>query len=158
MSTLTQRKLKELVSYDRETGVFTSLRNNLPIGHNHKGYLAINIEGKPQLAHRLAFLWEYGEFPPEMVDHIDGNRTNNKLVNLRACTNQQNQRNRGLSKSNRSGFKGVSWDKQLGKWRVKLTINRRTIHFGSFSCLELASLVASEAQDKYFKEFNYKGK
>ena len=109
--------LKLYVSYNPETGVFTKLRkthardNQKPVGSvlgrtRKRGYTVFNLLGKRYYAHRLAWLYMTGEFPPEDTDHIDGNRTNNKWGNLRIASRSQNIHNRTVVKS-KTGFVGV---------------------------------------------------
>ena len=107
---ITQARLKELLTYDPETGYFT--RNVNVKGANAgeragtitaKGYIAIGIDRKHYLAHRLAFLYMTGEWPKELVDHKDTIKINNKWENLREATNSQNKRNVGARKTNKSG-------------------------------------------------------
>lgn len=112
---LTQTRLKELLTYDPETGYFT---RNINIqgfyageragGITSKGYIAIGVDRKIYLAHRLAFLYMTGEWPKELVDHKDEVKTNNKWENLREATNQENKRNVGARKNSKTGVKGVS--------------------------------------------------
>jgi hypothetical protein len=158
MAELTQATLKESLRYEPKTGVFYSLVSGKLSGYvDIQGYVIIQINYNKYKAHRLVFLWENGEFPPKMVDHIDGNRANNKLSNLRYCDNQQNQRNRKRSSDNTSGHKGVSWDNSKGRWRVTIRLDNSRKHLGYYKDLEQAAKVACKAQAKHFKEFNYTG-
>jgi hypothetical protein len=116
------------------------------------GYIYIKINNKLYLAHRLIFLMHHG-FLPKCIDHIDGNKTNNKIENLREATNQENQYNRKLSKNNKSGIKGISWNKLVKKWQIYLSINGKNISFGFFDDLELAELIINEAREKYHGKF-----
>jgi len=88
---------------------------------------------------------------PLEVDHIDADRHNNQIENLRAATSAQNQRNKPLQRNNTSGHKNVRWAN--GKWAVELKINGKAKYFGRFEDLELAALMASEVRDKYHGEF-----
>ena len=92
----------------------------------------------------------HGYIPAE-VDHIDTDRHNNRIENLRAATPAQNQRNKPIQRNNTSGHKNIRH--KNGKWVVELKINGKAKYFGRFEDLELAALVASEARDKYHGEF-----
>lgn len=159
MSELTQARLKELLHYCPETGRFTWLKprgvakGSSPGAMNGNGYIQIKIDYRRYMAHRLAWLYIYGEFPSDMLDHINRIKTDNRLENLRLATNSENQQNAGLSKGNTSGAKGVSWHKVSGCWRVQIRAGGKKKHIGSFKDFELAELVASEARELYCGEF-----
>lgn len=116
------------------------------------GYKKVGISGKVYLIHRLIYMWHYGD-SPEYVDHINGNRLDNRIENLRAATKSQNCQNQKTPVNNTSGIKNVSWNKRKKKWCVALKANLKDIHIGYFDDIELADLVAQEARDKYHKEF-----
>jgi len=98
------------------------------------GYAQTSYKYKLILMHRLLF--------PELhqIDHIDGNRLDNRKQNIRECNESQNQANRGKTRLNTSGFKGVSWSNKSGKWCVKIGFRGNKIHLGLFSCLKQAAL------------------
>ena len=116
------------------------------------GYIRVILCGKLYRAHRIIFLMHYG-YLPKIIDHIDGNPSNNLIENLREATDSQNQHNRKINVNNISQTKGISWEKSTKKWRVDLGINGKRKHFGRFFDLELAELVAIEARNKYHKQF-----
>lgn len=116
------------------------------------GYRRIGLNKKPYLAHRLIFMMHHG-YLPKVVDHIDGNRQNNCIENLREATQSQNSHNQKLSIKNTSGYKNVRWNARKRKWFVNIRLNYKDIHIGYFKDIELADLVAQEARDKYHKEF-----
>ena len=121
------------------------------------GYHKIHICKKFFKTHRVVFLYHYG-YMPKFVDHIDGNRLNNKIENLRAATASQNCMNQKISTRNTSGVKGVMWHKRDKKWFVQLRVNSKCHSFGYFEDKELAELVAIEATNKLHKDFSaYKG-
>ena len=97
--------------------------------------------------------------PKLQVDHIRGrgSELDNRLCNLRICTNAENNRNKALSKSNTSGHKGVSFSKRNNKWEANIKVDYKKIFLGYFDTIEEAVKVRKEAEDKYFKEFNYRG-
>lgn len=119
---------------------------------HHTGYTQIAFEGKLYNAHRLMFLL-YNGWLPKVLDHIDGDRSNNKIENLRPATWSQNLQNMKLRPTNKSGCKNVSWSNAKRKWVVQLSINGRQTNLGRFDDLELADLVATEARDKYHGAF-----
>ena len=130
--------------------VFTNPR--APIGakagsfnkHNQRWYVRVNKIR--YLEHRLIFLWHNGWLPKE-VDHIDANRLNNKIENLRMATKSQNQQNKPIQINNTSGAKNVRY--KDGKWQVDIKVNRKPIYIGRFADLELAKIVATMAREKY---------
>lgn len=122
---LTQEELKKYLHYEPSTGVFTWLsptsfrvKVNQVAGWDTHGHVGIRILGKAMLAHRLAWLYQTGEWPSAQIDHINGNRKDNKFSNLRLATNSENNINKSLTKRNKSGYKGVSWVKAKQKWRA----------------------------------------
>ena len=127
---LTQERLKELFGYCPDTGVFywTVSCNRLKPGDkagsvSSRGYVLIKISGKYYRAHRLAWLYVYGEFPKNEIDHKDGDKTNNRIDNLRECTHAQNHQNRVSMPKSSSKYTGVSWYKNSKKWRAKIVTN-----------------------------------
>jgi hypothetical protein len=116
-----------------------------------KGYKRIRLNGKKILNHRIIFMIHHG-YLPEMLDHINLNRLDNRIENLREANRIQNGQNRIL-KNNTSGYKNVYWHNQTKKWCVRITSNKKDINCGLFNDLDLAGLVASEARNKYHGEF-----
>ena len=154
---ITQNRLLELFIY--QDGQLIWKINKPPakigtvIGSNHNdGYLHSRIDRRIYLLHRLIFLYHKG-FLPEFIDHIDGNRRNNKIGNLREATRSQNISNSKLKNNNTSGFKGVSWNKSVNKWVAGIRFNRKKIHLGCFHNKQDAYAVYCEAAKKYFGEF-----
>lgn len=119
---------------------------------NKSGYRQIRISNKVYLEHRLIYTMIYGNCP-KFLDHINGNKSDNRIENLRPCTTTQNQQNKKLSKVNKSGYKGVCWRKEKKVWRVAIRANGKRIEIGSFKDLELAGLVADMAREKYHGNF-----
>ena len=115
------------------------------------GYRLICLNGKSVLSSRLHYYIQHG-WLPEFVDHIDRDRSNDLLNNLRAVTRAQNSRNRTKSKGTTSIYKGVTL-RQDGKWRCRLTINSKVINLGSFATEREAAIVYNEAAKKYHGEF-----
>lgn len=155
---LTQDKLKELLHYDPETGIFrwrVSCTNSTKpwsiAGYIAKnGYVHMSVFNKRFLAHRIAWLYMTGELPEEHIDHIDGNPSNNSWKNLRAATHKQNCENFKLFKSNSSGFRGVSFTKQTNRWRGVVKNNYKYIHVGYFDTAEEAAKAAAAKRAELF--------
>ena len=117
---------------------------------NGEGYMLMEALGKNYKVHRVIFAILKGYFPEE-IDHVNGNRLDNRIENLRACTHLQNSYNLAQRKGV-SGVQGVS--KCGDKWRVRLGSGGRRLSLGLYEDLELAQLVVEEARDKYHKEYN----
>lgn len=115
--------------------------------------VSVNLGGSIHKAHRLAWLLFYGSWPEGAVDHIDGNPCNNAIANLRLATNQQNQFNRGPSRNNTSGYKGVCWDKPRGLWRAQIVVDRKSVFLGHYDAPEQAAAAYAEGARRYAKEF-----
>lgn len=114
------------------------------------GYLAVNLERKPQLVHRLIFLMHHGYLPP-CTDHIDGNRLNNKIENLRPATRTENNRNIGVQKNNKLGVKGVT--AHQGGFRARICVDRKTIELGSYKKINEAKNAYDNAARLHHGEF-----
>lgn len=102
------------------------------------GYKAIGLLGRIYLAHRIAWLIEYGEWPPSPLDHRDGQRSMNASSNLRPASYLENGQNRKASKNNKSGMTGVSLHGASGKWRARIMFNFKPIHLGLHDTKEAA--------------------
>jgi HNH endonuclease len=123
------------------------------------GYIMITIDGKSYSAAKLAWLLVYGEWPGEL-DHINRVRNDNRIVNLRKATRQQNSGNHGLSKNSTTGVKGVCFNKRQDargapSWQAHITPSGKRIHLGYFWTLEEAAVAYANAAEKYFGEFAY---
>ncbi len=153
---LTQEELKRLFDYDPTTGIFawaiskgTAKKGSVAgsiSNQRGKRYITITISGKSYYAHRLAWLYVYGEFPNEDTDHIDGNGLNNKIINIRSATTSENCRNRRVPLNNKSGIIGVSWEKLVSKWRADITINGKKTCLGFFDELDDAAKIRKSAE------------
>lgn len=158
---MTREELTLRLDYDPDTGIFTQRTlapqvNNTKVGGvagclNPKGYRTIKVAGKGYRAHRLAWLWSTGSFPPSdmVIDHINGDRDDNRLCNLRLATHAENR----LNSKPRKGVKGVHWAEDRKKWRVIVNIGGKNRYFGQYEDFELAELVAREVREKYHGEF-----
>lgn len=151
---LTQSRLKELLSYDPETGLFTRLSTmtrhkvgSISGSPQNKGYVQIMIDTRNYLAHRLAWLYVYGEFPKGQIDHINRIKTDNRIINLRDVDNSINQLNNGIRKHNSSGVTGVMKDTRSNKWVVQLIFDNKRHYLGSYKTIDEAKL-ARETKEK----------
>lgn len=151
---ITQERLKELLHYDPASGLFTWKvhRNNRVTvgsvcGKNSNTYIRISINRQFYMAHRLAFLYMEGAFPPWHVDHINHNETDNRWCNLRKVSPSENARNRRKCSRNTSGVTGVHW--KQGKWCVRIFTGGRHIHIGWSNNLQKAAEMRRHAEEKY---------
>ena len=154
---LTQERLKKVLNYDPETGIFTwrkrlspSVRVGAVAGRvSNKGYIQIGIDLKRITAHRLAWLYVHGQFPPNFIDHINHKKTDNRISNLRLVTNSINAKNLPRRKDNTSGFTGVYWLASSGKWMSLIDADGRRVYLGIFKKIEDAANARKEAEEKY---------
>lgn len=157
---ITQDYLKSILEYDPETGLFKWIKARPKIkvgdiagGLDDAGYIRINIDGLKYRAHRLAIFYMTGEWPPDHTDHKDLNRANNKWDNIRVATRTENFGNQTKYKSNKSGIKGVCWDRDANKWLAQIQINNKKIKLGRYSNIDDAAEAYKDAAEKYFKEY-----
>ena len=116
------------------------------------GYVSVEIDGKSHQAHRLVWIYHFGLIDG-LIDHIDGNRSNNRLENLRQCDRHQNAHNRRICRRNKTGVKGVRVRPDNGKYEARINALNKRIVLGSFDDLEFAELVISMAREKYHGVF-----
>lgn len=153
--------LHTYLKYNPDTGKFIwidrpKFANNVKIGMeagslNFKGYRVQGIKGNKYYQHRLAWLYVYGNFPGNEIDHINGIRDDNRICNLREVTSSQNNWNRSVSKYNKFGYKGVSWHK--GKFRARIILLKQELHLGTFNTAEEAARAYDERAKELFGEF-----
>lgn len=160
--TLTAERLREVLSYNPETGAFTNRVTRSPraikgsvAGCTRKsdGYIKISIDRKDYRAHILAYLYMTGEWPVDQIDHVNRDRVDNRWENLRDATNSQNQANAGIRRDNTSGAKGVYWDRAREKWAVQINVKGTHIYLGRFTDVEDAAAAYAVAADRYFGEY-----
>jgi hypothetical protein len=157
---VTLERVKELLSYDPITGIWTWLvrKGKAQIGSvagclDGDGYVQIQIDYVQYKAHNLAFLWMTGRWPRLGCDHRDLQKTNNKWNNLREATGSQNVANQAITIKNTSGFKGVSFDKKNQKWRASVTVKGKFFCLGRFTDPEVAYASYCKAVKSAFGEF-----
>jgi hypothetical protein len=163
---LTQSYLKTRVTYDPETGVFLwcngygGVTAGHPAGRKTTGlkdgspYWRVTIDSREYKAHRLAWFYMTGEWPPNQVDHINGDPRDNRWANLRLATQTQNKRNSRIYKSNKSGVKGVSWDMANQKWVAVIQVNGKQVYLGRFADIRDAARAYRTAAEHYFGGFS----
>lgn len=154
-------QFSEYFSYDRDTGVIrwkkSTGRRGKPgdIAGNieSKGYRRISFFGKSYGGHRIAILLATGEWPSQEVDHINGDRADNRLCNLREANRTVNGRNiHGPMAHNTSGFLGVYFHKKNRRWAAQIKVNKKSIHLGQFGTAEEAHACYLEAKRKLHPE------
>lgn len=153
-SNLTAERLRELLSYNPETGAFIwSVKPSTAIcagdvaGHKHStGRVYISIGNKNYLAHRLAWLHTFGEWPANNLDHINGITTDNRITNLRECNQSENLQNTIAHKDNKLGLLGVTYVKKGNNFNARIMTKGKRIQIGTFPTAELAHAAYVEAK------------
>lgn len=155
----TPYQLRSLLHYEPETGCFfwknrpLSMFENSRIGnawnsrfcgkeafsikHNH-GYLMGVVNYKKLLAHRVAWVIHFGFWPKEQIDHINGIKTDNRIVNLREATHGENLRNSKSKAKGNLGLKGITFDKSKGLWQAVIMKDKKSYFLGRFVTPEMA--------------------
>lgn len=151
---ITQSRLQELFDYCDGQLVRKIKCGRMPVGSiagykAQNGYVIVRVDNEYHLAHRLVFLMHKGVLPPN-IDHINRNPSDNRIENLREATLTQNQGNRKQDHRNKSGFRGVVWNKRLSKWQSQIGINGRSKYLGLFDTAEEAYKRYCEIADKHF--------
>ncbi len=173
---ITAELVRQLLDYDLETGIlrwkmrtpdmFAETAQRTAI-HNcnawnaknagkqivclAQGYIKFAIFENGFLAHRVIWLWMTGEWPPDDIDHKNGNRSDNRWYNLRLATRSENNENRNGKGKGRSGFIGVLWDEHLKKYRARINKNGKSIYLGCFINPEDASRAYKIAKRGFHK-------
>lgn len=144
MEKLTQAKLKEVLRYDADTGEFTrvTFSGNRCAGSarlgpitqkpDERGYIRIRVYGKKYRAHRLAWLYVHGCFPEQGLDHINGDKLDNRIANLREADQMQNSQNRKPMEGTSSKLLGVTRYRGANKWRAQIMVSGKKIALGYF--------------------------
>ena len=153
---ITQDRIRELFDYNSDTGLFIrkiQSASRTKVGEkagsvNSNGYIVMKVDGKAYKAHRLAWLWWHGEWPKDQVDHINGNKQDNRISNLRVVSNTENCQNVIKARKHSSlGKLGVKFDARPGRvkrYDARITVNGTRLHLGTFHTLD-------EAYDAYLK-------
>jgi hypothetical protein len=158
---LTQERLKEVLHYNKYVGVFTwrDKTNRRTYGKTAgavkpgSGYIVIGIGKETYPAHHLVWLWHHGRLPHDQIDHIDGDRSNNLLSNLREVTQAQNSMNMKRNSSNTSGVKGVFFCKSSKRWWAVIKSHDKYVFRKSFKSLHDAEQSVRAAREALHGEF-----
>jgi len=153
---LTKEYLDEIFTYDGKSGklfwkIRKSIRNTVgqEVGKlSDTGYKVVSIDYCRYRVHRIIWFMNYGKWPNE-IDHINHNRTDNRLENLRDVGRKINGKNQSLSKNNKSGYSGVYWSKREQKWKVEIKVDFKKICLGTFKNLKDAVTVRKQAEIDY---------
>lgn len=160
MSDLTAARLRAVLSYDPATGIFTRRQTTCPrlkpgcaAGTTTVyGYVRVQVDGHIYPAHHLAWLHVHGEWPVGILDHANGERSDNRIANLRPATISQNKANSKLRQDNQSGFKGA-YLAPNGRWRAQIRCNGKLRSLGRFPTAEQAHAAYAKAAADLFGEF-----
>jgi hypothetical protein len=150
-SKLTQNDLQNTFEY-RDGHLFwktTGKKAGWTESHN---YDFVGFKGSQYKKHRLIFLFHHGHLP-KYVDHIDNNRQNNRIENLREATASQNSWNQRKRVTNTSGIKGVGWNKKANAWGARCMINYKSHFLGRFKCIEDAENAIKLFRQQHHGEF-----
>lgn len=140
--------LKSKVYFDMFLGRFIWIqgrnKGRFAGGYDKEGYWMIKLNDKYWFAHRLAWLYVYGKLPDTILDHINKNKSDNRIENLRECSLRQNRYNSKLNKNNTSGYRGIHFSKKAKKWKAAIHKGNKYILVGYFTTLEEAVLKYNE--------------
>lgn len=153
--------LWRLFDYDKATGLLSWKSPNSPavrVGQragtlHSSGYLRVNVHGSGFSVHRLVWCMHTGEWPVEQIDHINGNKADNRVENLRLASAAQQVFNRPKTWKNASGVKGVAPCSKTKNWRAYIVVNGKQVYLGGYRTVEAAAAARVEAEKKYQGEF-----
>lgn len=157
-----EKKLKYFLSYDPETGVFkwaNSPNYNIKSGDTArnitvKGYARIRLNKKHFFLHRVAWFFYYGSWPDCLIDHINGDRADNRISNLREASFSENARSKGIQKNNKTGYKGISKVKGCySRFSARIVLPSGLKYIGSYKSEEEAHAAYIAEAQKHFGEF-----
>jgi HNH endonuclease/AP2 domain len=159
---VTLQRVQQLLQYFPETGDLmwrVSRRGrgcgagNIAGGVNKNGYRYVGIDGHLYFSHRIVWLIVHGEWPIPEIDHINGNKTDNRIGNLRVVTRSQNLSNRPKPRNNTSGVKGVCLHKPTGKWLARINARGISQHLGLFANIDDAAIAYKNAAFQLHGEY-----
>ena len=137
-SRLSAERLREVIHYEPTTGVFTWIKpttRSVKVGDvagSPDRYVGIVIDGRRHYGHRLAWLYVHGQLPLGPIDHVNGNGLDNRIENIRPCTDSENQQNRAANRTNKTGLIGISWHNRDSRWHAQIGMNGKTYSLGFF--------------------------
>lgn len=150
---ITQKRLKELLHYDTTTGVFTwrvdhprAAKGSVAGAKDFYGYVVIRLDTVLYKAHRLAWLYKHGEWPSKNIDHINQDKSDNRLENLRLADQSVNMHNTKVRSTNKSGVTGVSWRADRNKWNARIKVGYKNFNLGLFDKMEDAVAARKKAE------------
>lgn len=154
---ITQDEIKKQLSYDPDTGDITrrtSTAKCVKVGDiagwvENTGYRRIMVSGVTLQAHRIVWIYMTGSWPVDQIDHINGDRSDNRFSNLREVNNSDNSKNQKVRVDNESGIAGVRFRKDCGKWQARVSVNGNRVSLGHFDDIKSAELARLEANIKY---------
>lgn len=169
MKEITSRYLKECLSYYPDTGefywrtrprshfktkrgwrCFNSQKSGMLAGNlNSQGYVQIYLNGRLHQAHRLAWVYMYGDWPSKGIDHINQIRDDNRINNLRDAAQSENVKNAAMRVDNTSGHTGVYWNKEMKKWKASIASEGKQHHIGYFNEIEDAIIARKKAETRF---------
>jgi len=155
MSSRSVSEISTHLEYDSETGSFRwkasgrGRKQGWFFGSPSHGYMAIYVCGKKYGAHQLAWAITYGSFSQRDIDHVNHNKTDNRICNLREVTRKVNRRNSSRSANNTSGFTGIHWAKKEKRWIAQIRVDGKKLHVGCFKHLEDAVNARSQANVRH---------
>lgn len=157
--TLTQDRLKELFTYNPETGLLT---RQVKVKHfvagtvvgsaGRRGYLHCSVDNRLYKVHRLIWLFVYGEWPKGQIDHINHNTADNRICNLRDVSCAQNHQNRSRNTKSASGYLGVTWHVRDKRWLAHIQVDGKSHHLGSFKDVNEAIAARLRAEHTFHPE------
>ena len=158
---ITQQRLHELFEYREDGNLIWKMniqsmarKGNVAGSTDYHGYTRISIDCKKYLLHRLIFLYHKGYLTHGLqIDHIDGNQRNNRIDNLREVTGSQNMYNSKIRSNNKSGVKGVYWNKATRKWYPQIKVNGKYVLRGYYDTIEEAAAAIEKARNEYHGEY-----
>lgn len=156
---ISKEYLISLINYNHDTGEFRWIKTgkgrrlNGIAGTKSHGYILITINGTRYPAHRLAWLYVHGSHPKDCIDHINGNRSDNRISNLRQATNMQNHWNTKLRSTNTSGVKGVNFHKKAQKWCAEVWTDGKKNYLGLYEDIEEARRIVENFRKESHGEF-----
>lgn len=153
--------LKATVTYDPDTGFFAwrhdigrRFKAGARCGHRHSnGYIIIRLRRRGYTAARLAWMYVNGTWPAGEVDHINGDKSDNRISNLRVATRLQNEANKLVGKRTTTGHRGVGRSACRKKWLARIRIKSKLVHLGTFDTLEAASNAYKDACERVHGEY-----
>lgn len=153
---ITQERLQSLLTYDPDTGIFTSRvrRKTHRIGDkvgvlSGGGYLRCMLDRRGYALHHLAWLHEFGVWPSGQLDHINHDRTDNRIANLREVSCRENHHNRARKTRSASGYLGVTWHKRDQRWQAHIEIDGNAKYLGQYKDLNDAIAARCAAERIY---------